>query len=127
MLFSKDVLPKKATKIFSKNILQFCTSFWSVFWLSKEPFFAIWNIGKVFFLVYFALKQTMKIFPILDQSHRLTPLGQNSSFATFPLNVRKYGIFQIFDQNHGLTRLEKFEFFDFSLSLIIVYKVLFST
>ena len=36
-------------------------------------------------------------------------------------------IFQIFDQNYGLTRLEKFEFFDFSLSLIIVYKVLFST
>ena len=29
-------------------------------------------------------------------------------------------IFQIFDQNHGLTRLEKFKFFDFSLSLFLV-------
>ena len=26
----------------------------------------------------------MKIFPILDQSHGLTALGQNSNFATFP-------------------------------------------
>ena len=29
-------------------------------------------------------------------------------------------IFQIFDQNHGLIRLEKLKFFDFSLSLFLV-------
>ena len=104
---------------------------------SKNTFFSFQNIIKHILLADFANNKKMENFQIFDQNHGVTPLEkcQFLDFLTFcflqfkkafffleycqthfPFSFcqeKKMEKFQIFYQNHGLSPLEKSQFFDF--------------
>ena len=109
-----------------------------VFKAQKRRFFWLQNIVKDIFLASIALKVKLKKWPVLDQNHGLTPLEKCQFFdflnflflkprkaffwlqnivkdiflASIALKV-KLEKWPVLDQNHGLTPLEKCQFFDF--------------
>ena len=105
---------------------------------AQKGVFSFQNIVKDIFLPYFIFKKKMEKWRIFGQNHGLTPLEKSQFFDFFYfvfLQPRKaffrsrillkdiflpYIIFKInrekqaiFCQNHGLTPLEKSQFFDF--------------
>ena len=100
-----------------------------------ERLLFILNVTKHLFSAYFAKSEKKKKFRIFDQNHGLAPLGkckfcdflksmfiwswEASSLFTTSQNtfsgpiwpkIEKKKKWQIFDQNHGLTSLEKCDF-----------------
>ena len=117
---------------------------------SEKAFFPSQNIFKHVFLFGFDKNKNMEKFPIFDRNHRLTPLGKSQFFNffdflilesknTFFLSrilsnifcwlilpiIKKMENFQIFDQNHGVTPLEKCQFLDFLTFCFLQYKKAF--
>ena len=109
-----------------------------VFIAQKGIFFLFQNIVKHIFVAYIALKKKLENGLFLDQNYGLTPLETCKFFRIFELLVFiaqkgvffvleyckrlfpglyclkvKLGKMGILDQNHGLTPLEKCQFFDF--------------
>ena len=107
--------------------------------IAQKGVLSFQNIEKDIFLPFIIFKKKMKKWPIFDQNHGLTPFRKISIFGLFQLRVfiaqkevfsfqnivkdifLPYIIFKknmekspIFDQNHGLTPLEKSQFFHFS-------------
>ena len=99
---------------------------------SKKAFFPSYHIFKHVFQSDFDKNKNMEKFQIFDQNHRLTPLEKSQFFNffdflilesknTFFLSrissntfcwlilpiIKKMENFQIFDQSHGLTPLQK--------------------
>ena len=128
------ILKKKTwTNPFQK--FEFCHLFKKTILILKNSFFSLQSISKQYFKAYFSQKQSMEKIPIFDQNHGLTPLQKFEFLPLFRKDIfmlkkvffsilsisKKY--FQahfpqkqsmekipIFDQNHGLTPLQKFEF-----------------
>ena len=108
-----------------------------VFLLPTKGSFSFQIIVKVIFLTNIALKKRLEKWPYLDQNHGLTPLEkcQCFEFLYFFFFIAQKGAFSFqiivkvifltnialqkrlekwpyLDQNHGLTPLEKLQFFD---------------
>ena len=106
--------------------------------IAQKGVFSFKNIVKDIFLPFIIFKKKMEKQPIFDQNHGLTPFRKISIFGLFQLRVfiAQKGVFSfqnivkdiffpyiifkkkiekspIFDQNHGLTPLEKSQFLDF--------------
>ena len=105
--------------------------------IAQKGVFSFQNIVKVIFLTNIALKKRLEKWPYLDQNHGLTPSQKCQFFDfwnfLFVLPTKHACSFQIIvkvifltnialkkrlekwpylDQNHGLTPLEKLQFFD---------------
>ena len=106
--------------------------------IAQKDVFSFQNIVKDIFLAYIALKIKLEKWPFLDQNHGLTALDKcqffdffnfsflqprkaffrsRISYKTFAWPIlpekRKLEKWPFLDQNHGLTPLEKCQFFDF--------------
>ena len=112
--------------------------------IAQKGVFSFQNIKKHIFLAYIAKKKLEK-WPFLDQNHGLTPLEKSSIFRLFELlffkaqksvffrsrilyktfswpilpKTKNFGKRPFLDQNHGLTPLEKCQFFGFLNSLFL--------
>ena len=118
--------------------------------ISEKAFFPSQNIFKHVFLFGFDKNKNMEKFPIFDRNHRLTSLEKSQFFNFFDFlileskntffsfqniikhilladfaNNKKMENFQIFDQNHGVTPLEKCQFLDFLTFCFSQYKKAF--
>ena len=105
--------------------------------IAQKDAFLFYFIVKVIFLTNIALKKSLEKWRYLDQNHGLAPFGETSILQRFELLVfiAKKGVFLFqnivkvifltniaqqkrlekwpyLDQNHGLTPLEKLQFFD---------------
>ena len=102
-----------------------------------EMRFLVLEYHKTHFPGLYCLKKNMQKWPVFDQNHGLTPLEKSQFFdffnflfllsrnAFFSFRISKTHIsglyclkknsekWPIFQQNHGLTPLEKCQFFDF--------------
>ena len=111
--------------------------------IAQKGVFPLQNIVKDIFLAYITYKKKLEKWPFLDQNHGLTPLGKCQFFdflnfffyslerRLFALEYRKRNFtglsflkkkFQkwpFLDQNHGLTSLEKCQFFHFLNFLLL--------
>ena len=107
------------------------------FFYGLERCFYVLEYCKTHFPGLYCLKKKMEKWPIFDQNYGLTPLEKSQFFnfwtccfyslerRFFVLEYRKthfpglyclkktMGKWPMFDQNHGLTPLEKSQFFDF--------------
>ena len=116
------------------------SSFWTSCFYSLERRVFVLEYHKRYFPGLYSLtKKNLEKWLFLDQNHRLTPLKKKAIFRVFGLLVfiAQKGVFSFqniikdiflayirlqkknlekwpfLDQNHGLTRLEKCQFFDF--------------
>ena len=103
----------------------------------KSPFF-VPEYRKRHFLGLYCLKKRLEKQPFLDQNHGVNPFGKMSILGLFevPVFIAQKGVFSFYNiikdifrtyivvkkklekwqfsvQNHGLTPLEKCQFFDF--------------
>ena len=106
--------------------------------IAQKAVFLFQNIVKDIFLAFIALKKKLEKRPFLDKNHGLTPLEKSHffdffnfvflqprkalfrsriSYKTFAWPIlpekRKLEKWPFLDENHGLTPLEKCQFFDF--------------
>ena len=122
--------PFKKTSIF--RLFEFLV------FIAQKRVLSFQNIVKDIFLAFIAKEEELQNWPFLDQYHRLTPLESRQFIdflnyylflqptnEFFVLEYRKrdfHGLYcrkkelekgPLLDQNHGLTLLEKCQFFDF--------------
>ena len=115
----------------------------------QKSVFLFYNIGKDIFLASITKKKKLEKWPFLDQNHGL-PLSKNVTFWLCKLLVfiaqkgaissqnivkdiflayiakkKKFEKWALLDQNHGLTPLEKSQFFDFLNFLLLQPKKAF--
>ena len=103
----------------------------------KKAFFSIQNISKQYFVGSFCPKQSMEKIPSFEKIYGLTPLQtfefchffqkkimlKNAFFSIYNISEHYFSAYfaqkqtmekiLIFDQNHGLTPLQKFQFCHF--------------
>ena len=118
--------------------------FWTSCFFSLERVFFVLEYRKRHFPGLYCLQKKLEKWPFLDQIHRLTPLEKCQFFDVLKffflkprkaISVLKYGKrhfpslyclkkqkvekWPFFNQNHGLTRLEKSQCFDFKKFLFL--------